>query len=232
MKCRFKTNMSSGGKAGFTLIEVAASVVILGIIVSSLLVVFNRYIDMATNQDLKMQAFELARENMERLLSLDQVTELTDYGVSEKNPEIQWETTIETFYEPLTSRMWVRAICSADYLDNEGEEHKIELYDWLTDVSKKQLIQIMEQKQRQMEYEKQLAAEEGREYNPEGADSTNPDETKNPDAPKNPDEPAADSGDKPTPPAQDGFGGYTWEQLDAMTFDQIWKILWESDGSK
>jgi prepilin-type N-terminal cleavage/methylation domain-containing protein len=170
MQCRFKKNMCNGGQAGFTLVEVVASVVILGIIVSSLLVVLNRYVDMATNEDLKMQAFEVARENMERLLSLKQVTDTSEYGVSERNPEIQWQTTVETFYEPLTSRMWVRAICEADYLDNQGEEQKVELYHWLTDVSKQQLIQIMEQKQRQAEYERQLAELEGREYDPEDTD--------------------------------------------------------------
>lgn len=156
MQCHFKKNVSSGDYAGFTLVEVMASIVILGIIISSLLVVFNRYVDMATNQDLKMQAFELARENMERLLSLSQVTDTTEYGISEKNPEIQWQTTVEPFYEPLTSKMWIRAICSADYLDNQGEEQKVELYHWLTDVSKQQLESIMEQMQRQQEYEKQL----------------------------------------------------------------------------
>jgi prepilin-type N-terminal cleavage/methylation domain-containing protein len=220
MQCRFKKNMCNGGQAGFTLVEVVASVVILGIIVSSLLVVLNRYVDMATNQDLKMQAFEVARENMERLLSLKQVTDTSEYGVSEKNPEIQWQTTVETFYEPLTSRMWVRAICEADYLDNQGEEQKVELYHWLTDVSKQQLIQIMEQKQRQAEYERQLAELEGREYDPEDTGLDDTAEPENPDVPES---------DNPQDSGKKGPGGYTEEELSKMTFDQVWKILQESD---
>jgi len=235
MQCRFKKNMSSGGQSGFTLVEVVSSIVILGIIISSLLVVFNRYVDMVTNQDLKMQAFEVARENMERLLSLSQVTDTSEYGVSEKNPEIQWQTTVETFYEPLTSRMWIRAICEADYLDNQGEEQKVELYHWLTDVSKQQLISIMEQKQRQAEYEKQLAEAQGEEYNPEDTDSADTTKPENSETPKTSDVPKSDEPKEPAKeqePAKSIFDHYTEDELNAMTFDQVWKILQESDDFK
>ena len=235
MQCRFKKNMSIGGQSGFTLVEVVSSIVILGIIISSLLVVFNRYVDMVTNQDLKMQAFEVARENMERLLSLSQVTDTSEYGVSEKNPEIQWQTTVETFYEPLTSRMWIRAICEADYLDNQGEEQKVELYHWLTDVSKQQLISIMEQKQRQAEYEKQLAEAQGEEYNPEDTDSADTTKPENSETPKTSDVPKSDEPKEPAKeqePAKSIFDHYTEDELNAMTFDQVWKILQESDDFK
>jgi hypothetical protein len=90
-----------------------------------------------------MWAFEVARENMEKLLASETVSEISEYGESEKYPEIQWQTTVETFYEPLTSRIWFQAICSTQYTDTEGEEQTIELTHWLTEVSKAQLMQMI-----------------------------------------------------------------------------------------
>lgn len=94
-----------------------------------------------------MRAFEAARENMEELLASESVAEASDYGESEKYPEIQWYTTVETFYEPLTSRVWIQAICSAQYTDTAGDEQTIELTHWLTEVSKAQLIQMIKEGQ-------------------------------------------------------------------------------------
>ena len=94
-----------------------------------------------------MRAFEVARENMEKLLASESVAETSDYGESEKYPEIQWQTMVETFYEPLTSRIWFQAICSAQYTDTEGDEQTIELAHWLTEVSKAQLIQMIREGQ-------------------------------------------------------------------------------------
>jgi len=77
------------------------------------------------------------------------VEETVDFGSSDKYPEIQWETTVETFLEPLSTQMWVRAICSAEYTDSAGELQKIELTHWLTNLSKQQLLQILAERQRE-----------------------------------------------------------------------------------
>jgi len=72
-------------------------------------------------------------------------------GESDKYPEIRWQTAVETFYEPITARMWIRAVCSAEYNDTAGELQTVELTNWLTDLTKEQLLQIMKTKVQAME---------------------------------------------------------------------------------
>ena len=67
----------------FSLAEVVAALMILAFIVTSVLVVINRYMASAANSVLRMQAFEVARRNMEELLSLNSVSETVEYGESE-----------------------------------------------------------------------------------------------------------------------------------------------------
>lgn len=138
-------------KGAFSLVEVVAALVILAFISSSVLVVFNRYMASAANSVLRMQAFEVARKNMEELLTLDSATESVEFGYSDRYPDIEWQTAVETFYEPLTSRMWIQAICSAEYTDSENEVQTVELTHWLTDVTKSQLLQILAQQQDEIE---------------------------------------------------------------------------------
>ncbi|UCG57264.1 MAG: hypothetical protein JSU70_20655 [Phycisphaerales bacterium] len=114
-----------------------------------------------------MQAFEVARENLEKLVASDSVKETVEYGNSDRYPDIKWETVVETFYEPLTNRMWVRGVCSAEYEDMQGETQTIELTHWLTDVTKQQLLQLAnqeEQAQEQMAGELIETVEEAAEY--------------------------------------------------------------------
>ena len=138
-------------KGAFSLVEVVAALVILAFVSSSVLVVFNRYMASAADSMLRMQAFEVARANMEELLTLDSVSESVEYGYSERYPDIEWQTVVETFYEPLTSRMWIQAICSTEYTDSENEVQTVELTHWLTDVTKSQLLQILAQQQDEIE---------------------------------------------------------------------------------
>lgn len=140
----------------FSLAETVVALMILAFISTSVLVVINNYMASATDSVLRMQAFEVARKNMEFLLSSSSVEESVEYGTSELFPDIQWETVVETFYEPINSMMWIQAVCSAEYTDSEGEVQTVELTHWLTDVSKAQMLQILAQKEREKE---QLAGE-------------------------------------------------------------------------
>jgi len=144
-------------KCGFTLIEVMASLAVLSLITTAVLVVMNRYIETAVDLRLKMQAFELARENMEVLLGVDSVQDTAEFGTSEMNPDLHWETIVETFYEPITSRMWVQGICSAGYTGSDGEIQTVELTCWLTDVTESDLKKIRGQEKREKEYLEELA---------------------------------------------------------------------------
>jgi len=135
---------------GFSLPEVAAAVVILGLVSAGVLVVINRCASSAIDSSLRMQAFEIARNNMEKLLASEAVQEMSDNGISDKYPEIEWQIVVESFYEPITARMWIKGVCSAEYTDMAGEVQKVELTHWLTDVTKQQLLEILRQ-QREVE---------------------------------------------------------------------------------
>jgi len=141
MICRSKTR--NIGKKAFSLFEVMVALAILGLISSSVMVVIDRCIASAAASTLRMKAFEVARENMEQLLASASVKESVEYGISEKYPDIGWQTVVETFYEPITARMWIRGVCSSQYNDPNGQEQTVELTNWLTDLSKEQLLQIM-----------------------------------------------------------------------------------------
>jgi prepilin-type N-terminal cleavage/methylation domain-containing protein len=135
----------------FTLIEVMTALAILALVSSSVLVVINHCVTSASDTALRMQAFELARENMEKLLASDSVQETVEYGESDKYPGIKWQTSVETFDEPITARMWIRAICSAEYSDSAGQTQTIELTHWLTDVTKEQLLEMLAEEGKEQE---------------------------------------------------------------------------------
>jgi len=143
-------------RSAFTMIEVTVALVILGMIAATVLVVVNRAIDTVVQWQTKMEAFDIVRENMEKILARSAVSDSVEYGISEENPDITWETTVESFYEPITNNMWARAVCLAKFIDNNGEEQKIELTHWLTSLNKEQVMQILEQKQREIEYYKTI----------------------------------------------------------------------------
>lgn len=135
----------------FTLVETVTALTILASCMLGVVVVIDNCISSATNSGLRMRAFEIARENMEMLLTADSLEESFESGESEKYPGIEWQTTVETFYEPITSRMWIRGVCGAKYKDTEGEEQNVELMHWLTDLSKEQLMELAKQDEQEME---------------------------------------------------------------------------------
>jgi len=139
-RCRSKEN-------GFSLIEAVTALIILALVSSSVMVVINRCMESTADFTLRMQAFEVARENIEKLLASESVKEMAEFGSSDKYPEINWETVVEMFTEPITSQMWVKAVCSAEYTDTAGEVQTVELIHWLTDVTKEQLLEIMKEKE-------------------------------------------------------------------------------------
>ncbi len=139
-------------RSAFTLIEVVTAIAILAAIITSVLVVMDRAIATTIDTELRMQAFELARENMEILLASDSVSDMVEFGADEMNPDLEYRIVVESFSEPITSKMWVRAICSASYTDSTGETQTIELTHWLNSLTSTQIKQINEQKKREQEY--------------------------------------------------------------------------------
>jgi len=131
--------------------EAMAALTILGILAASVLTVINRSMASMADMVLRMNAFEVARDNMEKLLSAETVSETTEYGYSEQYPDIEWQTTVEVFYESISERMWIQAVCSAIYIDDEGEEQTVELKNWITEVSNADLMKLLEQKQNEVD---------------------------------------------------------------------------------
>ena len=140
-------------RTAFTLIEAMTAVLLLAFIGSSVWIVLERCMISAADSTQRMRAFEIARDNLEKLLGSASVEIMTDFGISEKFPDIRWQTTIEDFYEPISSRMWVRAVASAEYTDTAGETQSVELTHWLTDLTDEQMQQLAASKAVQ---EKQL----------------------------------------------------------------------------
>jgi DNA polymerase III alpha subunit (gram-positive type) len=194
--CHFRNlklkTQDSKFKTAFSLVETVTALIILAITTSSVLVVINRCVSSTADSAIRRQAFEVARDNMETVLTSTSVSEMVEVGASDKYPQIQWQTTIEPFYEPVTERMWVQAVCSAEYTDTAGELQTVELTHWLTDLTKEQLLEIIEQRyleKQQLaeeEAEKEAAAEEEEEKQVEEEEEA--EEEKEPDTPE-PEEP-------------------------------------------
>jgi len=141
----------------FTLIEVVIALAVVSSIIASVLVVMNRCINATINMELQQQAFKLAREQMETLLSKKSVSDLSEYGFSEENPESDWQMTVEPFYEPISNQMWVRAVSGAGFTDTTGQRQKIEFACWLTGLTAQQVKQILEQQKREQEFLAQMS---------------------------------------------------------------------------
>ena len=143
-----RSEKTTDTKNGFSLVETVTALIVLALISSSVLVVIDRCMTSVADSTLRIQAFEVARENMETLLASTSVEESVEYGDSEKYPAIQWQSVVETFYGPSDEKMWVRAVCSAEYTDADGNLQEVELTHWLTDLTKEQTIQLLEQREK------------------------------------------------------------------------------------
>ena len=147
---KIELNTKKNRKA-FTLMEVVMAVMIIGVIITSIMTVMNQCIAAAIDSRTNMQAFEIVRNNMETLLAENKLAEKIEFGISEANPDIQWETLIETFTEPITNSMWLQAACSATYTDQNGEFQTVELKHWLSEVSPALQKKLKDQEQKERE---------------------------------------------------------------------------------
>lgn len=138
--------------SGFTLVEVAVTIVVVGLIVGSSMTILDRLIGAMGDMRLRSEAFEIARQNMETLLSETKAADLSEYGTSEICPEVQWQTAIEPFYEPISKKMWIRAVCSAGFNDSKGQYQSIDLEHWLTNLSADVVRQIIQQQKAEDDY--------------------------------------------------------------------------------
>jgi type II secretory pathway pseudopilin PulG len=157
---RKNITLSGGRSAAFTLIEIVAAITVLALIVSSSLIIINNCLAATVDMKMRMAAFSLARENMEKLLGATAVQESVEYGDSNDIAGITWETRVEPFYEPHTSRMWIQAVSSASWYDAGGQLKTIEFTHWLTDLSQEDIGRILNrQREQQDALDEQMVAE-------------------------------------------------------------------------
>lgn len=139
-------------RSGFTLIEVTAAAVILVIISASIMTIMNNCIENVIDNESKLKAFKIARENMESLLGKTTVSEMIVFGSPEDNSDIEWELAVEAFTEPINNEMWIRAVSTASFTASSGDREYIELTHWLTDLTESQIQQIKNQRKLEEEY--------------------------------------------------------------------------------
>ena len=129
----------------FTLLEVLTALVILAFTSTTILLVLNRCMASTANSALQMEAFQVARENLEEVLVSESLTENVEFGNSELYPNISWRTAVEAFSEPISGQMWTRAVSAADYVDAAGETQTLELVHWIGPLTDQQANQLMEE---------------------------------------------------------------------------------------
>ena len=151
---RFKINMftKDSAKRAFTIVEVVAALAVLSVMLGSVMVLMNRYVEAVMDLQLREQAFEIVRGNMENLLAESKLSDMGEFGTSETNPDIEWKTLVEPFYESVTNRMWIRAVCSAGFNDSKGEYQEVELEHWITNLTAVQIKRILAQQKVENEY--------------------------------------------------------------------------------
>jgi type II secretory pathway pseudopilin PulG len=137
---------SDKSRFGFTIPEVTGALVVLGLVCAMIFPIIQNAMQAYSLNSAKLEAFQVARENMENLIAAGTVTESVEYGISEMNPNIEWETAVEPF--DLEGGMWVRAVCSATYFDANDQPQKVELVHWLSELPKDIAQKIMNDRMR------------------------------------------------------------------------------------
>ena len=139
---KFHSNNNLIFRKGFSLIEAVAALGVLAVITSSVLVIVDQCMNSTADMKLRRNAFEIVRENMEILLTEKTVAEKAEFGVSQRYPAIEWQTTIEMFAPQGSSNKWLKAICSSQYYDSKDEAQTVEFTAWLTMLTKKDVLKI------------------------------------------------------------------------------------------
>lgn len=137
---------------GFTLVEIAAAIILIAMMLTSAMIILDNLTGALSDLRLRRVAFEIAREKMEALLAEKKLQDLLEYGVDEIWPEVQWQKTVEPFYEPVTNQMWIRAVCKTTYTDSKGKSQSVELEHWITNLPPALVKQILDYQKAQQEY--------------------------------------------------------------------------------
>lgn len=165
---RFHSDNNLFFRKGFSLIEAVAALGVLAVITSTVLVIVDQCMNSTADMTLRRNAFEIARENMEILMTEKTVCEKSEFGVSELYPEVEWQTTIEMFQPQGGKDKWLKAICSSQYYDSKNEIQTVEFTAWLTILSNRDVAKIQKQREILRELEGIDGTGQPGEFNPDG----------------------------------------------------------------
>ncbi len=155
-----KYKFSSYSKGGFTLIEALTALVIVGFICGTVLVVINDCVDSISDQSSRLEAIEVARENIEFLISQSMLKESVETGISEVYPGIEWVMSVEVVQFPMTNKLWMKAVSSANFYNSNNELEEIKFERWLAPLTAQQEKLIMNDRQREQDYLSELELEQ------------------------------------------------------------------------
>jgi prepilin-type N-terminal cleavage/methylation domain-containing protein len=136
-------------RKAFTLAETLAALALVAIVSSGIMMVTIRSSHTMINCLAQLRALEVADEQMQQLLAKASVKEGIEYGRSARYPDIQWQTKIDIFDEPVTGTTWVRAFCSSTYTDANGQPQVIELTSLVSRLTDQQLALLRQSQEQQ-----------------------------------------------------------------------------------
>ncbi len=164
MKTAANYKFSKYSRSGFTLIEALTALVIVGFTCGTVLVVINDSVDSISDQSSRLEAIEVARENMESMTSQTVLKEFAETGLSELYPNIEWTKTVVVTPFPGASRLWLMATSTANFYNSENELEEVKFESWLAPLTPQQEKLVMQDKQLEQKYlaelEQQKSAEQ------------------------------------------------------------------------
>lgn len=112
-------------KSGFTLIEVAAALVVLVMLVMPMLAARNRTVSSAIDTSNKFVAAQLAASKLDEIASMP-LESMDRYGVFEDAPHCRWQFVLEPEDEEALPRLY-RVTLVVSYPSPSGEEGRGEI---------------------------------------------------------------------------------------------------------
>lgn len=131
----------------FTIVEVLAAMIIVGMIAGSVMVVINNCIESIDEMCVRQEAFELAKENIEKVLLSSKVKESIESGTSDINPEVECEVKIRAEDSKTEDGgMWVQATITSTFKDENNKPQTIEFNTWLTKLTEAEEKQLLRER--------------------------------------------------------------------------------------
>lgn len=142
------------------MVEALTALVIVGFTCGTVLIVINNSLDSMSDQESRLRAIDVARENIESLLAQTSLKEFSETGLSDLYPDIEWSRGIEVVEFQGTSDLWMKAFSTANFYNTDNELEEIEFINWLAPLTDQQQKQVLQDRQKEDEYLEEMQQEE------------------------------------------------------------------------